>query len=229
MKFNGIEHKIFYNTNLAKLKFTNNNKIILYLLGISEITRNNFGKIYDMNNKKFIEDNFNYDWHTWETKNIVLWAYFLTGEKYEFENYKFISDSFLFSSYHEYYIEALKLARYGERNFNNYKGNIIIRKVDVSDDKYIGIYVKAEEILENIMVNRLLECIPENRNYIIYKDIGYDLLKLESLQQLKNDIKNGKIKDLYLNSIYDININKEKIKEFFKFSKDNQCIVHVLH
>lgn len=149
MEFIDKEHELFWkekNLLLQEYRRTSSYyKALVYTLGICETTRNNFNKIFDIENGEINIDSINDPYQTSTSMKVTRMAFSLfNGCNYDSEedietgrissNYN-VSDIFC-CSYAPYFFEAIKI-KYPEY----FKENIIENELN----KKIKKYLKAEE------------------------------------------------------------------------------------
>lgn len=134
MKFINSKHKEFWNEKYNEMQILGKTdvyyKSIVYVLGISEITRDNFNKIFDLKNGEINIDSINGAYQTSTSEKVTRMAFSLWN-RCNYDSEKDIEDdkvsanynvSEIFScSYAPYFYEGIKI-RYPEytkeKNFN---------------------------------------------------------------------------------------------------------------
>lgn len=134
MKFINNKHKEFWNEKYNEMQILGKTdvyyKSIVYVLGISEITRDNFDKIFDLKNGEINIDSINGAYQTSTSEKVTRMAFSLWN-RCNYDSEKDIEDdkvsakynvSEIFScSYAPYFYEGIKI-RYPEytkeKNFN---------------------------------------------------------------------------------------------------------------
>lgn len=224
MKFNGLEHKIFLKNKLNQYGNSKKNNLIFYMLGLEKVTREHFGEIYNCSIKDIDIKCLKCSWQNNYSKNIIKIICFLLSKDYMLENINIDLKIDFLTKYNDYINEAIEIIKDKKKKYIN---ELSIKKVIVTKEKSeeIGIYVKGDEFLENIFERELVECIPQNMNYTIYKNIGYNLADRDIISKIKEDIANGKINTMYFRTMFDISLNKNEIEDFKIFAQINGCKV----
>ncbi len=106
LKFCSAEHEEFYYKQLAKCRYNDSyHQALIYALGITENIRNNFGKVYDIEEDEIKPRFKNREWLTGTDKRTLKLAFnlFNDGNKCD------ISDAFSYSGMSLYYLQAIAL------------------------------------------------------------------------------------------------------------------------
>ena len=226
MEFVDDEHEKFWEEkNLIMQKYGKTDvyyKSIVYTLGICETTRNNFNKIFSIENGEINIDSINSAFQTGTSEKVTRMAFSLWNrcnydsekdrQKGKISEYYNPSEIFC-CSYAPYFVEALKL-RYPEY-FRVYQNNRTIKVNDTNEKESknnYGIYVRSgikDKFLVNMEINDkvkdLLELARKSDYNVteIYIDEGFSG-KVEarvSLQKLLNDMSTGKINGVIVESL----------------------------
>lgn len=152
MKFENIEfidenHERFYNEQLEKMKKLGKTDVYyrstVYTLGISETTRDNFNKIFDLKNGEIIIDSINGAYQTGTSEKVTRMAFSLWNrcnydsekdrQKGKASEYYNVSEIFC-CSYAPYFVQALKI-RYPEyfREYQEVKKENRLKKKQIKE------------------------------------------------------------------------------------------------
>lgn len=113
LKFYDLEHKNFYETKTAGKKLDTYNKSIVYLLGLTEETRNNYKKIYNETVREIELNALNEAWQTGTTMAITKLAFNLfngfTGLLDGEANQYAVDSIFCYKEFAPYFYEAVRI------------------------------------------------------------------------------------------------------------------------
>lgn len=113
LKFYNTEHKNFYNEHTHDKKLDGYNKSLIYLLGLTEETRNNYNKIYDETVRQIDFNALNGAWQTGTTMAITKLAFNLfngfTGLLDSEANQYAVDSIFCYKEYAPYFYEGIRL------------------------------------------------------------------------------------------------------------------------
>lgn len=227
MEYENIEfvdekHEKFYKEQLEKMKKLGKTDVYyrstVYTLGISETTRNNFNKIFDIRKGEIIIDSINGAFQTSTSEKVTRMAFSLWNRcNYDSEKERQrrkVSELYNVSeifccSYAPYFVEALKI-RYPEyfKEYQDYRTiSIDVEQNDKNNNfgGYIRINHCANEILGAIEIEEkkklLLKFCKANGYKLsqIFCDIGYSGKVDNNRMSLKNlvtEVNKGKLQGI---------------------------------
>ena len=113
LKFYDTEHERFFNEHTEGKKLDCYNKSLIYLLGLTAETRNNFSKLYNETAKEIILTGTNEGWQTGTTMAITKLAFNLFNgycglEDKESRQYT-VENIFIYKEFIPYFYEAIKI------------------------------------------------------------------------------------------------------------------------